>query len=321
MRNVIIVIILAAVILFLLSLGRVMDYTNTPGFCRRCHIIEPFYQGWAEAEHAQRGVVCIHCHFKPGVTGYLQGKAYAAIKLAEFALGAYNTPRGARLVTNQNCLRCHEEILTQEIALAGGLAFYHEQHVDRAKAECRQCHPAIGHPGAVAQAIVTQPPRIAKDACLGCHDGQRAPVVFGSATPSGKIHPGEPKVDTGLWKQTHWQAAIGPISIEGQPFEIDEAVCIGCHGDPTQVSSCQGCHTLPATTYPPGVRSCLRCHQEAIGQRLEVEGMPYYHERHLLYTDLICQDCHVKITHQEICVNCHNGQRAPAIFSRAGRLG
>jgi hypothetical protein len=259
-------------------------------------------------------VECLACHFEPGVVGAIRGEAYAGLKLIQFFIGAYEAPTGAELVRNVNCLRCHEEVLTKKIDLAGGLAFYHEKHVDRAKAECRQCHTAIGHPGAVATAIVTEPPRINKDVCLRCHDGRGAPVVFGAATPSSKTHPAEPRVDTGIWKQTHWQAAVGTATIAGKPFKIDPAACAACHGQPTEAAACRSCHLSADVGYAPQTQNCLRCHGPTMAQKLELDSVPFYHDKHLLRVRLVCQDCHRQVTHQQICANCHDGQRAPAIF-------
>lgn len=159
-------------------LGRGLKLTNEPTFCAKCHIIEPFYHSWQDSLHARQDVECVDCHFRPGVTGLIQGKLYAALKLTQFTIGAYHRPVAAESVTNQNCLCCHENILTREIALAGGLSFAHEAHITEQQAECRGCHPAIGHPGAVYQPVVTQPPRISRDICLLCHDGRAASGAY-----------------------------------------------------------------------------------------------------------------------------------------------
>ncbi|MFQ6014467.1 MAG: NapC/NirT family cytochrome c [Anaerolineae bacterium] len=316
MSNVRMVVILVVVILVLVLAGRALGYTNEPSFCQRCHIIEPFYESWKMADHAKWGVECIDCHFESGAIGYLKGKTYSVLKLAEFAIGAYGRPTRARLVSNQNCLKCHETVLAKRIDLSGGLQFYHEKHVDRAKAECRQCHTAIGHPGAVAMPVVTQPPRISMDSCLICHDGTHGPVIFGEAMRSGVLHPGEPQIDTELWKQTHWRAALGTLKIQGQSFKIDKAACMQCHEEPTTTSPCQNCHLPALASFPSSVENCLRCHSDILDEKLDLDGVPYYHERHLHHVDLICQDCHIRITHQDICANCHNGKTAPAIFGR-----
>jgi len=299
--------------------GRTLNATTEPSFCGSCHIIEPFYHSWQLARHASVGVECVHCHFRPGILGRIQGEAYAALKLAQYAIGAYDQPTGARLVYNQNCLTCHQEVLSKGLTVPGGLIFYHEEHVDAAQAECRQCHTAIGHPGAVAAAIVTQPPHIDRQACLRCHDGQRAPDVFGTPISSGVVHPGEPKIDTGLWKQIHWRAAREPVSIGGRPTEIDTATCARCHGQPTEAPACQSCHRPAKTAYAAEVEPCLDCHRDTMTRELDLDGIPYVHQKHLLHTDATCQTCHVHITHQEICADCHNGDTAPAIFGRVVR--
>jgi len=302
-------------LIVVLGLGaRGVALSNDPSFCGNCHIIEPFYRSWQDASHARRGVQCVDCHFRPGLAGRIQGETYAALKLAQFAIGAYDQPTGAMLVTNQNCLRCHSDMLSRQIPLPGGLSFAHETHVKKAHAECRLCHLAIGHPGAVTQPIVTQPPRIARDVCLRCHDGKAAPVVFGAAVPSGVVHPAPPLLDTGEWRQTHWRAVGRPMMVHGQPFQIVPEACAKCHGNPEEAAECRPCHKPPASDYKAEVKPCLKCHQETMTKTLTFEGVPYMHVHHLLQTNLVCSDCHRQITHQLICEKCHDGEQAPDIF-------
>jgi hypothetical protein len=45
-----------------------------------------------------------------------------------------------------------------------------------------------------------------------------------------------------------------------------------------------------------------------------VYGLDFSHDKHLLHTSLSCEDCHTRVTHDEICANCHDGESAPAIF-------
>lgn len=305
----------AIIIIALAFAGRiVVNETTNPGFCRRCHVIEPFYLSWQKGQHAQRNVQCIDCHFRSGWTGQLQGEAYAAIKLVQFAVGAVREPTAAQFVANENCLRCHQNILSRQLKIPGELMFSHEKHIDQNQVQCRQCHPAIGHPGAVAQAIVGQPARINRDSCLKCHDGQRGPTIFGTIARSGKIHPAEPKLDTGLWKQTHWRASHGLNTDAGPDFKIEEAACAQCHGVPRESPQCQGCHTATPQTLSPGTQVCLKCHLQVLAARLSVDGLPYYHQSHLIGTSATCSDCHKRISHDQICSNCHNGVRAPDIF-------
>jgi|GEM_PF-2372319 len=308
--------VLVVVIVLLALAGRVVtNEITTPGFCRRCHLIEPFYMSWQIGQHAQRSVVCVDCHFESGWMGQLRGEAYAAIKLGQFMVGAVREPTAARFVVNENCLRCHQDILQTQIKLPGELAFSHEQHVDQNQAKCAQCHPAIGHPGAVTQAIVGQPARYNRDLCLRCHDGRRGPTIFGAITRSGKLHPGEPMIDTGLWKQTHWRAKSGLTTDAGPNFKFESAECIRCHGVPRENQECQGCHTPIAQTLPGSTQPCLKCHLQIMTTKLLVEGLPYSHQTHLLATTATCHDCHQRITHDQICSDCHNGVRAPDIFS------
>lgn len=317
MRRVVDLLAVVVILAISLVLIRGFQYAHDPDFCGGCHLIEPFYKSWKEASHSAYGALCTDCHYGSGLAGYLKGEVYAFVMFSKYALGRYDLPTSARLLTNENCLECHPEILDREIAVAGGLIFYHREHVEVKGVECRHCHTAIGHPGAVAQAVVAEPPKISKDICLRCHDGEKAPIVVGSPLTSGKVHPGELAIDTGIWKQEHWKAALAPAKIAGRTVSIERGDCLSCHGEPREVTGCQNCHVPLALDYPAASENCLRCHQETMTKELAAEGLPFYHDKHLLHTSSLCEDCHLRITHQEICVDCHNGQVAPAIFSES----
>jgi cytochrome c nitrite reductase small subunit len=290
-------------------------YTRDPAFCGRCHLIEPFYKSWKEANHAGYGAGCIDCHYGPGMAGRIKGEVYTSVMFMKYAVGSYGQPTWRGLLINENCLECHPGVLDEEMILAGELPFYHREHVEVKGVECRSCHTAIGHPGAVASAVVGEPPKISQDICLRCHDEDTAPVVIGQPTASLRAHPGNPQIDTGIWKQEHWRAAAGSALIEGELVSIQPSECLACHTEPTEESGCQECHTVASTGYDPDAQSCLGCHEQAMNQEYSVYDLPFYHDKHLLHTQASCKDCHTRVTHDEICAGCHDGKSAPAIFT------
>ena len=64
--------ILSFLFLFLLMLGimglifmlGMYNYSTKPGFCRSCHIMEPYYQAWATSTHKDHAT-CVTCHYPP----------------------------------------------------------------------------------------------------------------------------------------------------------------------------------------------------------------------------------------------------------------
>jgi NapC/NirT cytochrome c family, N-terminal region len=221
-----------------------LQYTSQPSFCASCHGVKPFADSWVDSSHAQKGVTCIDCHFEPGALGYIKGKTYSMIKLAEWALGKTDIkPEATKTVVVGACRHCHENPQATFIP--------HFYHTDTANLACVECHSAVVHG---AKLVGEERPQAKADPafCGKCHTGDIAPILFGPITPAGREHPGAPKIDVDVWKNIHWRMARGAAVIDGVPYDqIEPLTCAACHKDPTQAKACKSCHSARIPEFRP----------------------------------------------------------------------
>lgn len=240
---------LSGVILLVLITGWGFRETSKPSFCSSCHIIEPYAASWKTSDHAAKGVSCVDCHFEPGVVGYTKGKIYSFMKLTQFAAGqTEKKPEAARLVIRSACLQCHEYIRNpqdprypQNIVVQG-IKFPHDFHLNRANLSCSDCHSGLVHG---AKLVGEEKPQAAADPvfCSKCHTGDIAPILFGEIKPAGREHPGAPKIDVAVWRNSHWRLANQSAEIDGVKYDqIQPQTCRACHQDPTVAKGCKSCH-------------------------------------------------------------------------------
>ncbi|MBE0429234.1 MAG: NapC/NirT family cytochrome c [Thermoleophilia bacterium] len=247
-----------------------IDYTNRPGFCSSCHIIEPYVETWSQSLmggglSGDRSVTCIDCHFEPGVIGFTRGKIYSLMKLTEFAIHRYETPPpSAELLTSTSCLECHGSdprpnfedstnvvdrehpsypriIVTDTERPENVIGFPHDFHVVDAQISCAECHSAVVH----GTDLIQGRPQAdnTPEFCGSCHAGDIAPILFGEIPLSGREHPGVPKIDTSIWKNQHWRVSKAPGVIDGVMYDaIERDTCLVCHQEPTVDRTCKSCH-------------------------------------------------------------------------------
>jgi nitrate/TMAO reductase-like tetraheme cytochrome c subunit len=222
-----------AVLLMLVVLA--FAYTSQPSFCASCHTISPFEKTWQTSSHKAVDVTCIDCHFEPGAVGYLKGKTYSFIKLAQWAFGQTDKkPEAARTIVAGACRHCHPDPKATFMP--------HAFHTEVANLDCTECHSGVVH-GAL---VGPEKPQAAADPafCNKCHTGDIAPILFLPIEPAGREHPGAPKLDVNVWRNIHWRMATGPAVIDGVPYDkIERQTCLACHQDPTVAKACKGCHS------------------------------------------------------------------------------
>ncbi len=114
-------------------------YTSHPTFCAGCHTIAHSYESWAKPSH--REVICVACHVRPGIEGWLRDKAWAGTK--DVARHLFGTPTDSHnleaKVDSAIYLSCHRNILrVSEVAPRDlppsvkevGLTMSHRKHID-----------------------------------------------------------------------------------------------------------------------------------------------------------------------------------------------
>ncbi|HZK48543.1 MAG TPA: NapC/NirT family cytochrome c, partial [Thermoleophilia bacterium] len=222
-------------IVIVVLVGSGLAYTSSPSFCSSCHTIAPFAEAWVGSSHEQVGVGCIDCHFEPGAVGYIKGKTYSVIKLAQWVIGeTERKPEAARTIVAGACRHCHPDPQATFIP--------HAFHTEKANLECTECHSGVAHGSelvGVDRAQAAADPKF----CNTCHTGDFAPILFTAIEPAGREHPGAPKIDVNVWRNIHWRMADAPAVIDGKPYDkIEKDTCLACHQEPTVAKACKSCH-------------------------------------------------------------------------------
>jgi cytochrome c nitrite reductase small subunit len=131
--------VLAGVGLFTFGYARGASYlTDDPASCANCHVMRDQFQGWRKSSHG-KVAVCNDCHTPPGFIAKYATKAINGF-FHSLAFTTQHFPDEIRItnrnfqVTEQACLKCHEEIVV------GIRSTRHKQDVS-----CIQCHSRVGH--------------------------------------------------------------------------------------------------------------------------------------------------------------------------------
>jgi len=131
-------------------------YTSSPGFCKKCHEMEPIYKKWQLSGHSF--VECIRCHSDPGITGLIKTKSQALREVYHHLTGNYRKPITIEWDTSQfsrRCLECHEGII-------GKGKPHHVRHFF-ADISCADCHRGLVH----NEKTNLQLP--SREICIRCH--------------------------------------------------------------------------------------------------------------------------------------------------------
>jgi hypothetical protein len=163
-----------------------------PGFCRSCHLLEPYFRYYdgmqgeeldllkrkrperleAEANidlslhHAGEEVMCIDCHADADWLGRNFSLMRGTGHLVAYIMGTVTLPLKARPIPDQRCKRCHK----MENYTNRGPAdryHYHWGHVNLSPPNtCVACHP--GHEPLRHEESLT---RRRQRVCRNCHEG------------------------------------------------------------------------------------------------------------------------------------------------------
>lgn len=157
-------VIVGALVIIIVAAWGTLSYSQSNRFCGlTCHEMKPFYDSWAESNHAQ--VKCYDCHAQHGFVGFFKTKVKG---MKETYSHFFKDPSEWKFdedVTNEFCTRCHEDansIKTVETA-AGTINVPHETH---AFVECDTCHGGMVHGTEESRTPVTP----SHDTCDDCHD-------------------------------------------------------------------------------------------------------------------------------------------------------
>ncbi len=87
-----------------------IGWTETQGFCGRCHTMSPELKAYAASPH--REVTCAECHVEPGVQGWVKAKIKGTQQLVEVVTGTFPEPipppdHSDLPPVADTCLKCH----------------------------------------------------------------------------------------------------------------------------------------------------------------------------------------------------------------------
>ncbi|MHC4707722.1 MAG: NapC/NirT family cytochrome c [Planctomycetota bacterium] len=263
-----------------------IEVTGQPGFCKSCHIMDPFYETWKASSHHE--VNCMECHFEPGFVGYVKGKSVAPVHMANYFLGRPATKPNA-MVKDASCLRSHchsSEDLAPGNVDFGPVKFPHDKHVgevvDGMKISCGMCHNRIEG---------NEHFKTDRGVCFTCHflrrDGSANNLVQTGCQGCHEI----------------------PETMESESMTID-------HGEYVLYdASCEkACHKREfqkLSDVKEGV--CLNCHDFGKSHRPDCTEL---HEIHTNCEKVECFECHGHISHGQeesalastrmMCEKCHS---------------
>jgi len=139
--------ILAGLLLYILHISRMASYlSDDPSTCVNCHIMAPQYATWSHSAHREK-TNCNDCHVPHNnVLNKYYFKAKDGIRHATiFTLRRepqviFIKEEGKRVV-QENCIRCHEELLTDEKVMFRTMAYQHQ----KSERPCWECHRETPH--------------------------------------------------------------------------------------------------------------------------------------------------------------------------------
>lgn len=99
----------------------VTDFTaylgNNPTTCNNCHVMDAVYENWYHGAH-KNSAVCGDCHtphdlipkyYVKAMSGYHHVTAFFFKEIP----GAIRAKESSRQIVQENCRRCHEEVVSQ----------------------------------------------------------------------------------------------------------------------------------------------------------------------------------------------------------------
>jgi nitrate/TMAO reductase-like tetraheme cytochrome c subunit len=260
--------------------------TERPGFCRSCHIMEPYYQGWVTSSH--KDVPCVKCHYAPGFQSELRGKFQALSQLAKYFTGTEGTRPWAE-IDDAACLRsgCHDTRLLEGSLTFENVRFDHSHHlVDLRRGKrlrCTSCH---------SQVVMGEHITVTTPTCILCHFKNRPPDEPLAGCVGCHTIPEETKT------------LPGGLSFVHKEYVERGVACVACHASVTRGDG-----------FVPRSR-CYVCHNFSVEKFLHEDWTDSLHQKHVADRKVECSNCHEEITHgfesdrrtaELDCRRCHVG--------------
>jgi len=282
--------ILAAIFIILIGLLILFaHYSESPSFCKSCHIMKPYYDAWKSSKH--NFVACVECHYPPGTPKQFLWKKFQSMsQVVKYVTRTYGTRPFAE-IDDSSCLRdgCHaKRLLEGKVKLGPNVTFDHRPHLldlKRGKQlRCTSCHSQIVQGKHIEVTVSTcfichfkkgsdgNKPKISS--CLTCHDVPTKIIKHGKVSFSHTEFAGGKKL---ACEKCHMDSVIG----EGL---ASKDKCYDCHNQPDRISKFNDTTFIHDNHVAKHKVECIRCHSEIKHQL----------GRSIDSLEPLCSSCHVK---------------------------
>jgi len=133
--------------LFILKISKAPSYlSDAPATCVNCHIMSPQYTTWNHSSHREQAT-CNDCHVPHNnfVSHYYfkakDGSRHSYMFALRLEPQVIFIHQAGKEVVHQNCIRCHEHLLTSNLALEK----MPDLKKNRTERKCWECHRETPH--------------------------------------------------------------------------------------------------------------------------------------------------------------------------------
>ncbi len=133
--------------LFIFRISNAASYlSDDPRTCVNCHVMNPQYATWAHSAHREVAN-CNDCHvphdnvFRKYLFKAQDGLRHATIFTMRAEPQVIFIKEAGRQVVQENCIRCHERLLTEN----AGIARFEVSRHYRMERPCIECHRETPH--------------------------------------------------------------------------------------------------------------------------------------------------------------------------------
>jgi nitrate/TMAO reductase-like tetraheme cytochrome c subunit len=285
------------IVAFLIILGGLLKFSETPTFCGLCHQMNAYMESWRASSH--RHVACSECHYEPGLLNHLKGKwVDGQVSLAYFISGKRPSRPHAE-IGDASCLQkgCHKIENLQGDIIYKNVAFSHGKHLGELrrgmKLRCTTCH---------AQIVQGMHLTVHETNCFICHyykagsKGEQECIscAVGSCTSCHFAPKGDIRVNG--WSFNHQKYISRGVACEKCHLSVvqgdghvPEGKCLECHNEPSILSSKYTSHFIHKNHVTDHKIECSNCHTPL---RHEIGKIPT-----LVHYSGLCDRCHIKEVH------------------------
>ena len=280
----------------MVGMGAMGEYSMQPEFCQSCHIMEPYYMAWHQSTH--KNVPCVDCHFLPGLGNTMYGKFQASSQAVKYITKTYGSKPHAE-IQDASCMRtmgsdgvtkCHDTRtlvgngkVNWTVKIGDGnevtIKFDHTPHLTQERKgmqlRCVSCHSQIVQGKHIVVTVDTcflchfKGVKHGRDdqtlgTCKGCHDAPKKQVILATGVFEHKDYLARGV----LCENCHADTVRGDGAVSRQ-------VCWNCHNQTSQITRFDETAFLHTSHVTNHKVECSGCHEQIEHNLLAAEqGRP-----------------------------------------------